>query len=745
MYNKLLSIVQKVLIACIVLMSSVLLITLLYPIISRQMGAPAEIQAANRKIAVQEKIIDKKTAENKAAATQLPVTIELAENLFFSRHFIQAHSAYETLYVNVPEDNVNDMVAGFLRLRIGQCLIEERLFEEAQNYLTAAGQSKSPVIKTLANYYLANTYLELENWISARSAAYKALASADIPDDNNGWAAQLKNNSRLIVAEAVTRYALTLYDADKYDTAQMWDPVKQIDDPFTDLSEKQLSLFLTSGMEKLRKCTSAPIISVNDAENGFTSYRVTSSNTSVEELLARFAQNAQIEILFESVQGNANRNAKQQNVMLHLPDCSADQLLEIAAGCAGLLAQINEQNVTIKDMDYYSSISDYADMLSDEAISLWRKQSLINNSDDHTPGAHFALALLYSKKNAVPEAIAEYKLIANRFSFDKLAELSLLNSAKLKAKIHDYPGAEKDLEYLVEQYPETPTSYEGLLYLADLTQKTQRYKKACRLYNKVYYFSTDPKNRASAALGAGKSFCELKEYEPAAEWLDKYVMHATKLRDPNRYSTCYLLGKIYLNLGQYEKAYQNLHNAIDGTLEKNEYMDAITLLVNGYVKQKEFIKALDVLESDKISFSSSGYSTEILLLKSSLLRSMGIIDNNIQMLKLKIDRLVNAEIKGKALLELGLCYREKGDIELARQTFMEGFETVPAGELSNQLAWQIADTSFLMKQYKQAVNMCEHILKVQSDDQLRATARQLMASAYLEGKNYDKALAVLTE
>ena len=744
--------IKIILIAGIVFMILMVLVGYLYPLAKKLADAPTEVEVNEELLAQISKARSTRSSKyyqqqetDIQPETQLPITIEFAENIFFSEDYEKAYTAYDILYNNIPEENHNELLAGFLRLRIGQCLLSDDNFDEAQNYLSAAAQCKSPIVKTFANYYLATTYLNLENWLDARAAAYRAIAAADIPDNNVNWAQSLKLNSHLIVAQVVTRYALTLYDADKYDASQMWKQLEKVEDPFLKLNEKQLSLFLTSGMEKIRPSISSPIISKNLIVNpdDLTTYNITCESAPVEGLIARFAQNSDAQISFQSVQGSANLNARQQNITLYMPEATVDDFVITAAGAAGLLAQIEDNVVTIKDLGYYSSITEYAKLLSDEAVQLWRRQAFMGDNDDQRPGAHFALALLYGKNNQTAEAIAEYKLITNRFINSVFAEYSLLNSAKLKAGMHDYPGAQTDLEYLVEQYPDTETSQDGLLYLADLTMQTQNFKKASRLYNKVYYFSTDTQTRAKAALGAGNCFSEMQDFEVAADWMDKYLQQARIIRDPQRYSKSYMLGKIYLKLGEKEKAFESLEAAITGNLKKDDYLDAITLLVNGYIEQNEYIKALNVLESDQISFASNNYAAELLLLKSSLLRSMGIIDDNIRTLKLRLERLVNPELRAKTLFELGLCYKEKGDVELARNTFVEAFENSEVGPVSNQIAWQIAETCLELKQYRQAVLMCEHILKLNTDDQLNAKARKLMAAAYMDEKNYNSALAAL--
>ena len=75
--------------------------------------------------------------------------------------------------------------------------------------------------------------------------------------------------------------------------------------------------------------------------------------------------------------------------------------------------------------------------------------------DKRVPNGHFALGLLHAERNQPNDAIAEYKLVANRFSKTPLAPQALLQSGMLKVTLRDYAGAQQDLKQLVELYPDT--------------------------------------------------------------------------------------------------------------------------------------------------------------------------------------------------------------------------------------------------------------------------------------------------
>ena len=131
----------------------------------------------------------------------------------------------------------------------------------------------------------------------------------------------------------------------------------------------------------------------------------------------------------------------------------------------------------------------------------------------------------------------------NQFSQTSLAPYALLTSSKLKAELHDYPGAREDLTQLVEQYPETEIYGQACLNLAHVTKNAGFFKEALRLYRKVNNLGLSSELQIASALGAGRCSYEIRDYENAAKWLVKYIKLANDPADEDYYFAYFLLGK----------------------------------------------------------------------------------------------------------------------------------------------------------------------------------------------------------
>jgi tetratricopeptide (TPR) repeat protein len=429
---------------------------------------------------------------------------------------------------------------------------------------------------------------------------------------------------------------------------------------------------------------------------------------------------------------------------LHLPATTTQQFVTVAAGCTGLLARLDEKGVVnIFNPADYSSLSEHISLLSEEAISLWQKLILTFYDDKRIPTAHFALGLLQTQKGQVNNAIAEYKLVANRFPHTPLAPLALSHSSKLKTNLHDYPGARNDLEQVIEQYPDTEIANQACLRLADVTMKAGLKTEAIRLYRKVYNLGFSLESQTTAALGAGKCFYQTKDFQSAEKWLMRYISLAKDHTSKDLYSAYFLLGKSNTALGKSEQACNAFQYALGGQLSKEEYIETVSALVKVHLKLGNSIQALDILENIQPWQFSQKESIEILLLKSEALRSMGLVDKAIVALRNRAEYIPDQQLKAKISFELAKCHIAEGNLELARRKLAEILITIEPSPFAHEVALKLADVCLQLGQNPQAISVCLQLLDSAPSAQIRQKALNILATVYNRQKNYEKAVLAL--
>jgi tetratricopeptide (TPR) repeat protein len=510
----------------------------------------------------------------------------------------------------------------------------------------------------------------------------------------------------------------------------------------------QLRSLLKSGSEQLNKALLGPQIQKLKNQDRLSRWSVTCHRAPIEELLARFAANADLDVSWPGDRQLAleppTDAARKREVTLYLRDATAQQLVTVTAGCAGLFARLDEnKTVNIFNPADYASLSEHISMLSRQAVSLWQRFLLTFHDDRHTPHAHFALGLLQAQNNQPTDAIAEYKLVANRFPQAPFAPFALLHSSKLKANLRDYLGAREDLSQLVEQYPDAEISSQACLYLADATAKAELSNEAARLYRKVYHLGLSSESQTAAASGAARCLYQIQDYQDAAKWFIRYIGLVKDHTTPDMYSAYFLLGKAYLALGRPQQACEAFEYALNGPLPKEQYFQALSALARGYIEQQRFFEALDALGRTHPWQLSNSENIELLLLRSETFRTIGLIDKAIAALGDRAQYLQDSQLKAGISFELAKCYIAKGDMELARGTLAEILIIVEPGPLAHRVQWELADVCLKLGQNSQAVSICSQLLDSQPSAQIKQKALALLADAYDHQKNYDSAALVL--
>jgi tetratricopeptide (TPR) repeat protein len=679
-----------------------------------------------------------------------PLSLQVARIYVLQKEYDRAFAAYNALREALPAGE--ELLKDFLQLKMALCAKQVADFEQASRLLAMASQSRSPAVRIVANYHLCLLEIQRKRFLRARTRAYNMIAIIKAVDFNDDWALSFECDCSFLVAECLTRQILLLSSTDSDLPGDLWGRATVSSDPFDNLNESELRRFLNSGSEHLGRGLLDPEIRKLEDKGGLSRWSVTSYGAPVEELLAKFAAGADIDIYW-AVQGTSGSNSaedsvRQRPVSIYLPAATSQQIVLTAAGCAGLLADIGgepgRQKVTIYDPAEYSSLKQHVSFLSEQAVSLWQKFVLTFYSDQRLGNAHFLMGLLQSQIEMPLEAIAEYKLVANQFSQMPLAPFALLHSSKLKASLRDYPGAREDLKQLIEQYPDVDIYGQACLCLADATMEAGLNAEAARLYQRVYNFGLSAESRAASAIGAARCLYETKVYEEAAKWLTRYLDLVGNDENKNLYSAYFLLGQSNLALGKYQQACDAFQYALEEQSSREQYVEAITSLVKGHIEQEHFVEALDTLESVRTVALSKEQSVEMLLLKCRIFRILGLFDAAIVSLRDRAEYISDSQLNAKISFELAQCYIAEGNLEKARIGLSEILAAVEPGPLAQQVAIDLAGICLKLERDSQAISVCLQLLESDVSGQKKQQILKLLAEAYNLQKNYDKATLALS-
>ena len=689
-------------------------------------------------------------------ATAEPLSLQIAEGYYTSKDYDRAYDAYERLRQNLAAQNF-ELVRDFLQFRKALCLEKKADFDKANRLFKEVSESRSIALRAIANYRSSLLEMNSGQYLKARTRAYKAIALTGALALDSEWALALERDCHFLVAEAVTRQVLSLCDADKELPRQLWSrPAEK--EPLTGLNESELQKALNSGIERLSSGLLAPQVQAAESSGTLSRWSVVCNGPGIEELMARFATNAALEVKWvrntdiaaktepRPASGEAGWN---RPVTLYLPATTTQQVAATAAGTAGLLAQVDDTNtITITDPAAYSSLSEHTRLLNEHAIWLWRKLLLTYSDDQRIPNVHFVLGILQGQKGQVAEAIAEYKLVANRYSHTPLVPFALLRSSRIKTDLRDYTGASGDLKQLIEQYPDNELIGQAHIDLAETTMKAGSYDRACSLYRKAYTLGSSTESKTIAAFGAGRCFYQMNDYESAVKWLTLYIEAVAKQKSQggaDLYTAYLLLGKANLALGNLQQACDALERTAKRAAASDDYLEAISSLVEAQIKQENFVAALGTIENIRAWPFSQEQVTRLLLLKSKVLRTIGLTDQAVTLLSDRAQYLTDQQLKANVILELARCNIAAKNFDLASAHLTEVLSMVEPGPVSQQASLELAYVCMKLGEHQQTISICKKLLDSSACEQIKQQASKILASVYSKQENYDKAaLALLT-
>jgi len=756
------TLLQKAIVVGIGLVTTMLLY-ILFGLKSESIPGPTSISAdqvpsvGQQELNLKPKITDFKNIADEQIQKQedellgkQPLSLKVARDFFQQKDYHRAYVVYNNLYEALPLSEA--MLRDFMQLEMALCLEITKDYEQASRLFVMISESRSPVVRILANYHLGLLEIQRKRYLNARSRAYKALALVKAVDFDDDWALAFECDCHFLAIECLTRYVLSLNNADSDIPEDMWSKLNISLEPFGNMSEAQLRSVLNSGSEHLGMGLLDPKMNRLEGRNALPRWSVTSFGAPIEELMAKFAAVADIDVHWAFERG-AELNPEPDIIRLspatvYLQALTSEQIVIIAAGSTGLLARSEEDSgkkkVTIYNPAVYSSLSEHVSFLGRHAISLWRKYIHMFNSEERLGNAHFAMGLLQSQTDMASEAIAEYKLVANRFSQMSLAPFALLHSSRIKADLRDYKGAREDLKQLIEQYPDAEVYGQAYLSLADVTKLAGLNAEAALLYSRVYNFGLSSDSKTASAYGAAGCFYQIEAFQDAAKWLNRYIDLAKGNRSNYLYSAYLLLGKTYLALGQYEQASNAFQYALTEQNSREQYVEAVKALVEGHIKQENFIKALDALENARTVALSEEQSVDMLLLKSTIDRKLGLVDTAIDSLRNRAEYIIDPQLKIKISFELAKCYLANGDLELARSNFIDVLHSVKPGPLAEKTSLELADVCLKLEKSSQSISVCLKLLDSDLPDQTKQRALGILAAAYNQQKDYDKAALALS-
>jgi tetratricopeptide (TPR) repeat protein len=677
-----------------------------------------------------------------------PLSRAMAENLYGEMAFERAYEAYTALRQGLSQTRHGPALEDFFVFRMALCQKGMGNTDAAKQLLRSVSQGNAPAVRSMARYHEALLLLYEKQYWGATTKAYQALALIDAVENAPKWVQLYKRYCDYLISKAVTSYALSLYDAERELPEKIF-TLAPVPDPFLNLNDQEFVTLLESGCEALERAMLGPRISSVGPANATPLWRVVANGAPLEETFTRFVTHAGFELDWsydlDTSTDMISEAVRSRPVHVLVSGASSQRIISALAGCAGLLASIDQGNtIHIHDPEHYSSSSERASSLAQGAIDLCEEFLLANTDPKHAANAYLALGLLKRHTDQVSEALAAYRQIFNRFPRHELAPYALLHSSRLKTDMGDLLGAKTDLELLVEQYPDVEFSGNAHIYLANATMNANYWTDAIALYRKVYNLNMSQKSRAQAAYGAGQCCFRVQDYEGVVRWLNRFEESANGMEDQTQLKQALIMrAQACTELGRNAQASELFEQALESDLSKTHYVQALAGYAEANQRQENFLKVLNRISAEHPWSFSYQDRNRVTLIKAQVFQAMGLNNKAVGLLEDQISFLRDPNQIAEAYLQLAQCYTLSGDPRQAKNASLQGLMTEAERPLINLLRFQLAETLLQIGQPQETIRHCEDILTAKPNQSFKNRIYGLMAQAYKQDDKYEMALTVL--
>lgn len=662
------------------------------------------------------------------------VSLKTADDLFAAGQYMEAGYVYNQISQNWSSSATDGQyMRDFLKLRIGVCMYRAGQSQAQEECFTQALQSRATYVRGMACYYMARIRFKNQDYLEARQKAYQAIALCKSFEDM--LLTNLETNMYFLIGDSLTREVLGLYNMGYQLPGRDWsDSLMDIWPVESDALLLEEKLCQTA--EKIGQGAGNPRLTVDLNRPVGSQWSLVCLQSPLEETLWKIVSEGNL----KAVWSEHSQDLKNSPVTAYMMFMPQQYVAETVCGSTGLIWCFDGQNVTILNPNRYTDFESHRKALIGEAISIWQRFLMRYRFDNRIPNVHYALGRLYTFADQSAAALGEFKLLQGRFSQNDLAPYAYMEAGKIKVNMKDYEGAGHDLNEMLLQYPDCPIVGEATLYLAQTTLEGGQTQRAKELFKKAFQINLSQAGKYEAAAGLGRCAYVQQEWSEAQTWLSRAM---GLLQDKNNIlvgDICFMLGRSYMEMGQYTDAAKALQTALKSKLSQKEYIRITLELIEVACRQEKFLEALSVLEQVSPAQLSQEDMCDLLIAKARVLREIGVTEQAVSLLRKRIEFIADSRLRARLTLELAVCYMAIEDYTLARRELNSVIQDIPDAYHASRAILVLAQINEKLGQPDRAEDLCVTLLAdPQADSNLRNEAFNLLGRVYTSQKYYEKA------
>lgn len=657
-----------------------------------------------------------------------------AERLFSAENYDQAGKVFAALLQAARTSSSDKLVCDYFRLRIAQSGFRLGQSEEARGLFQDLLNSASPIIRTCSFYELGLLDFGQGRYLSARMRCYQALGALGAIERPLALDADIQFLIGQCLAEKVRTFVTS-------ERSIQWSSQAQ-NDPFAGLSRGKLRELLNQGKGLLNPSALGPELKMDKRSHMLGRWDISCTGLGSQEAINQIGRSLKKDQILWFW---ASEPARHRPVTLHFRARSPQLIVEVAAGQAGLIARYGMEELKVYEPLGAKQVAEQRAILTEEAISFWRRFFLRHPTDPRLPEGHYALAAISEWNDRKPDAIREYLILASRYQQSSVAPEALLRAARLKLEHMDYSGARKALQDMLDLYPNHAGADEVYVMLGKVQEKSGQYAEAVEIYEKLYYRDLSRRSRREAAWGAGRCYYQMGNYKEASTWLGRFVAGFSEPDSGDFAEAYFLLARAQRKQNLLDPAAEAYRRGLLGGPPADLRIPAMLELVDVHIDQEDFISALGVLDSLLREELTAEQKTDLAILQADIHRSIGLLDRARSVLKLARSQ-TNQDPTRQARLNAALarCHIDAGDFDQARTLLMGVLPMVTDGPVRGEISVLLGQVCLKTKKYDQAETIAKPVIEMDCPRATRLEAQRILGEVYLARKEYEKAAVMFS-
>ncbi len=492
----------------------------------------------------------------------------------------------------------------------------------------------------------------------------------------------------------------------------------------------------TNEQENTKQINKTPIV-INPNENivltkeigeyGVAVYSIDATQVKITDILqALSASFGKSIIVDEDV--DAAYLSSYVNISIH--KSPLQDILEVVLGIRGLEFIQNEDSIYVITLSKLKEDAAF-EYYRDKGVQLYQKAQLKYPNDRRVAKAYLELGNYYYDLGFNFLALQEYKIVLGKYKELQLVKEALFKTGRCYDSLKDHENARRVYFQFMYSYPKDPLVDDALLSIADSFVEQGLYHKAIDVYERVIREYPKEDTACRSQFNMAKTHVKMGNYRGA---LQSFLQAREKCDSGQmRFEIEYQIGNCLYLLNEYQDAGSVLGNLLVSELGggEGELMEnASFLLGDCFYKQDNYLAAFQIFRRAIDTYSKNSKGPYGMYFMGKSLSAMNMTDSAIQTFRDGMQAYPDSDYATKMALDIGNCYFDRGDYNLAYHAFDNFVKQYPTSELMVEGMIGKTDALYHDKKYEEAIKSYLELLKTNDEEKIRQYAFKRIGDCY---------------